>query len=213
MTRIVPLAAFLLAGLAPAGAAASAPEPAQPAQTLPSLFSDADYPDSAIRNHEEGAVGFRLEVGADGRPEGCSVVSSSGSAILDSTTCRLLVERARFRPARDARGKATTDSFNGRIVWRMGVDAPPREEAALMLWTVCAMGEAAKLVPTDLPAEEVVRRAFLPCAALEALLAEEVKTPVPLAEPRAWIARMIEEELIKRRSVLKAPPEAAAPRD
>jgi hypothetical protein len=95
----------------------------------------------------------------------------------------------------------------------MGVDAPPREVAAFTLWTVCAMGEAAKLVPTDLPADEVVRRAFPPCAALEARLAGEVKAPVPLAEPRASIARMIEQELMKMRPVLKAPPEAAAPRD
>jgi TonB family protein len=204
MIGIAPLAALLLSGAAPG---AARPEPARPAQTLPSLFSDADYPAAAIRNHEQGAVGFRLEVGADGLPAGCSVVSSSGSESLDLTTCRLLVERARFTPARDAQGRAAADRFTGRIVWRLSEDVPPRLEAAQMLWTACVMGEASKRVPGDLPAEEVARLAFLPCATLEALVAREVGGSVPLEEPRASMMRMIAEGLIQARTALKSPGE------
>ena len=206
MIRIVPLAALLLSGLAPASVAAAEPEPARPLATLPTLFSDADYPAAALRNHEQGPVGFRLEVGPDGRPSACSVASSSGSQALDSTTCRLLMERARFRPARDAEGKATSDSFTGRIVWRLG-EAPPRLRTAQMLWTTCVMGEASKLAPGDLPAEEVARRSFLPCTALEALVAREVGAPAPLEAPRASMVRTIDEALAEARTALKTPSE------
>lgn len=207
MKRFVPLAALLLSGLAPASVAAAEPEPARPLATLPTLFTDADYPAAALRNHEQGPVGFRLEVGPDGRPSACSVASSSGSQALDSTTCRLLMERARFRPARDAEGRATSDSITGRIVWRLGEEVPPRLRTAQMLWTTCVMGEASKLAPSDLPAEEVARRSFLPCTALEALVAREVEKPVPLEEPRASMVRTIAEALADARTALKTPGE------
>lgn len=213
MTRIATLAALLLVGLAPTGIAAETPRRAEPSQTLPSLFSDADYPAVALRNREEGAVGFRLDVGADGMPTRCSVVSSSGSSALDSATCRLLLERARFRPARDAQGKATGDYYTGRIIWRMGENPPSRLQTLQMLWTGCVMGEAAKMAPGDLPAEEVARRAFPPCAALEALLSREFGAPLPLAEPRASIIHTIDEGLARIRPILNSPPEGDARRD
>ena len=213
MIGIAPLAALLLSGPVPAAVPASAAEPALPEQTLPSLFSDADYPTVAIRNHEQGAVGFRLEVGADGRAAGCSVASSSGSPILDSTTCRLLVERARFRPARDAQGKATTDRFTGRIVWRLGGNVSPRMQTAQMLWKTCVMGEASKLVPGDLAAAEIARRSFPPCAALEAIVAQEAKAPVPLTESRAELERTIDSALMDARKGLKPPAETGSPQD
>lgn len=208
--RRIPTLAFLLWSLASAAAAAG-PEPAQPAQPLPSLFSDADYPPSAVRNHEQGAVGFRLEVAADGRPAGCSVVSSSGSQSLDSTTCRLLMERARFRPARDAQGKATADRFTGRIVWTLAGDFPPRLEAAYKLWMVCVMGEASKLAMGDMAIEEIVRRAFPPCAALEGLVVDEFGAPLSQAERGASMAQLVSEEITKARTVLKAPREIPPP--
>lgn len=194
------LAALLLA----APAAADPPIRAQSVQPLPSLFSARDYPAEAVRNREEGSVGFRIEVGADGRPSGCSIAASSGSALLDATTCRLLMERARFRPARDSRGKPTSDSFNGRIIWRMP-PVQPRLETAQRLWNTCVQGEASKLAPGGLAAPEVVRRSFPPCAALEAIVAQEAEESVPLTEPRAELARQIEEALPRIRAELTAP--------
>lgn len=208
MTRIVRIA-LLLAALLPAAASAKTPQQrARSAVPLATLFSDTDYPASAVRNHEQGGVSFRLRIGADGRPSGCSVTGSSGSTILDTTTCSLLMERASFEPARDGRGRATADEFNGRIVWRMPA-ASPRLDVAHKLWSGCVMGEAAKLVPGDLPAEEVARRSFPPCAPLEALVAREVGEPVPLEEPRAAIRRAIEDGVAEARASLGAPPETA----
>jgi protein TonB len=96
--------------------------PARAKANLASLFSDEDYPASALRSSESGATGFRLDVGANGRVSACSVTSSSGSSALDSTTCRLLRARARFTPATDSTGGPTSDTYTGRIVWKLPAD-------------------------------------------------------------------------------------------
>lgn len=81
------------------------------------LFSDDDYPDEAIRHEEQGAVGFRLTVGADGRAADCTIVESSGFRSLDNATCRILTSRLRAKPARDRNGKPVPDTMSGRIKW------------------------------------------------------------------------------------------------
>ncbi|NCU12973.1 MAG: TonB family protein, partial [Sphingomonadaceae bacterium] len=58
----------------------------------------ADYPPEALREQREGVVGFRLEIGPNGRVTACEVTFSSGYAPLDEATCRLLSERAIFNP-------------------------------------------------------------------------------------------------------------------
>jgi protein TonB len=97
-------------------------QPARAKANLVSLFSDEDYPASAVRSGESGATGFRLDVGTNGRVSACTVTSSSGSSALDTTTCRLLKSRARFSPATDSTGGPTTDTVTGRIVWRLPAD-------------------------------------------------------------------------------------------
>jgi protein TonB len=84
--------------------------------------SDADYPISAIRAEEQGTTRFRLQVGPDGRVTGCTVTGSSGSSALDTATCRLMKSRARFTPARDSDGKATSDSYASSIRWILPED-------------------------------------------------------------------------------------------
>ena len=203
MIRIVlPLALALLA-VAPASAKPS--KSARATANLVALFSDEDYPAAAVRNREQGPVAFSLAVGADGRPTGCSVTASSGSAILDSTTCRLLMMRARFEPARDSKGRPTTDSVAGRIVWRLPEEEPDLP-AALVLWMLCVGGEAAKLVPGELPPAEVARRAFAPCKALEAIVAPDPVRARLLAERRSEFERMIESTVAEARADLTAEP-------
>jgi protein TonB len=89
------------------------------------LFSSDDYPASAVRAGEQGSVGFRIEVDKVGRVSGCTVTASSGSAVLDSATCRIVASRARFEPARDRKGRPAVDGFSGRIVWRLPEPEPP----------------------------------------------------------------------------------------
>lgn len=103
--------------------------PARAKGNLPALVSNDDYPASALRAGEQGTVGFQLDVGTNGRVTNCVVTSSSGSAALDSATCRIMRSRARFAPARDSTGAATTDTVSSRIVWSIPepspVEAPP----------------------------------------------------------------------------------------
>jgi protein TonB len=92
-------------------------EPARAKANLASYISDADYPASAARNEEAGTTRFRLAVGANGRVEQCEVTASSGSSALDSATCRIMKNRAKFTPARDSDGRATGDSVTSAIKW------------------------------------------------------------------------------------------------
>ncbi|HEX8574307.1 MAG TPA: TonB family protein [Allosphingosinicella sp.] len=92
-------------------------EPARARANLASYVSDADYPSSAIRNEEEGMTRFRLAVGPDGKVTECTVTASSGSSALDSATCRLMKQRARFTPARDSDGRLVPDSVSNAIRW------------------------------------------------------------------------------------------------
>lgn len=207
MIRIfLPLA---LAILAAAPAASAEPPPTAPARAkaqLAALFSDEDYPAEAVRNREQGAVAFRLSVGADGAATDCEVTGSSGSALLDSTTCSLLMARARFEPARDSKGGPTPDTYSGRIIWRLPEDEPPAPHPALVMWILCVGGEASKLVPGDAPPAEVARRAFLPCKALEAIVAPDPERARLLAERRGEFERMIESTVAEARAELTAEP-------
>jgi TonB family protein len=106
------------------------PRPAR--ANLGALVSPEDYPAEAVAKGEEGAVGFRLEVGANGRVTGCTIIQSSGSASLDSATCRLMQARARFTPAIDSRGRPTADSVASRLVWRLPEDLAPMESRWLV---------------------------------------------------------------------------------
>lgn len=153
------------------GPAAQAPDrPARravPDPPLHLLFSDEDYPAEAQAGGEQGTVGFRLSVAADGRVSACEVTASSGSALLDSTACRILAERARFRPAGDGGGKAVPDVHTGSITWRIPEDEegelPPATEAAMSLWLSCLWGKAADQALSATPAADVVDRAFAGC--------------------------------------------------
>lgn len=76
-----------------------------------------DYPMTAVRNGISGEVVVRIAVGADGRVSGCDVVVSSGSAELDSTTCRLARARARLEPAIGADGAPTSADMITTVRW------------------------------------------------------------------------------------------------
>jgi len=77
---------------------------------LRSLFSGDDYPASAQAAGAEGTARASLTVGADGRVVGCNITQSTGNGALDQATCNILRRRAKFTPARDSNGNATTDT-------------------------------------------------------------------------------------------------------
>ena len=97
-------------------------KPARAKANLASYVSDEDYPTTAARNEEQGTTRFRLVVGADGRVKDCTVTSSSGSSALDSTTCRLMRQRAKFQPATGSDGKPASDTVASAIRWVLPTD-------------------------------------------------------------------------------------------
>lgn len=89
------------------------------ADSVAGLFSGDDYPPEAQMNDEQGTVAAELTINEHGRVRNCEVVESSGSESLDSATCRILMERARFTPAKDSSGQPVTDKLTKRITWRL----------------------------------------------------------------------------------------------
>jgi len=78
-----------------------------------------DYPSRALREERQGTVGVRLAIGPDGRTTNCTVTSSSGHGDLDAEACRLLMRRAKFKPAVGTDGQPMVDSWSSRFVWRI----------------------------------------------------------------------------------------------
>jgi protein TonB len=97
-------------------------EPARARANLASYVSDEDYPSAAARNEEQGTTRFRLAVGPDGKVKECTVTGSSGSSALDSTTCKLMRQRAKFTPAKNNRGELTSDTVTSAIRWVLPTD-------------------------------------------------------------------------------------------
>src|SRR3954468_9714191 len=87
---------------------------------LRTLFSADDYPAAASAANAEGTAQAQLTIGPDGRVVGCNLIRSTGNNALDSATCNILRRRAKFTPARDSNGSATTDTITTPpIVWRL----------------------------------------------------------------------------------------------
>lgn len=93
-------------------------------------ITDADYPLAALRMDEQGTVAFALDVDRTGRMTGCTILTSSGSGALDAQTCRLILARGKFAPARDARGVAV----DGRLVRRIRWELPAKAPTPLVAW-------------------------------------------------------------------------------
>jgi len=87
---------------------------------LRTLFSADDYPAAAQAAGAEGTAQATLTIGPTGQVVGCNLIRSTGNSALDSATCNILRRRAKFTPARDSNGQATTDTVTTPpIVWRL----------------------------------------------------------------------------------------------
>lgn len=86
---------------------------------LAEIFGTDSYPEEASEAGEQGRVTVIVQVAQDGRVSDCKIESSSGSTSLDSATCRILQEKARFSPARDASDQAIPGDFRFQTVWAL----------------------------------------------------------------------------------------------
>ena len=88
-----------------------------PPRQIGGRIRDSDYPLEAGEQGVSGTVGVRFVVDERGRVPRCQVTRSSGSRLLDETTCRLIVERYRFRPGHDARGRPFASTIVQNETW------------------------------------------------------------------------------------------------
>jgi protein TonB len=80
-----------------------------------------DYPPRAFNARATGVVHLRFTVTPRGRVENCIVTRSSGHRDLDTTTCRLIERRFRYRPARDGSGRPVEQSVTSSFDWTIPV--------------------------------------------------------------------------------------------
>ncbi len=93
------------------------------ARQIAGSITDSDFPDEVRRS---GTVGLRFTVAPTGRVSDCAVTRSSGSRVLDNLTCRLILARFRFRPARNAEGEAIASTVVGAHEWHYEPPPPDR---------------------------------------------------------------------------------------
>ena len=88
-----------------------------PPRLIRGRLRDSDYPAGLGEAGIGGTVGIIYTVLADGRVTDCRVRSSSGNAILDETTCRLIERRFFFEPSRDGRGRPVDSQIVENHSW------------------------------------------------------------------------------------------------
>ncbi|WP_288460032.1 energy transducer TonB [uncultured Sphingomonas sp.] len=93
-----------------------------PARLLRGAIRARDYPVAERRARIEGVVTVRFTVTPDGRATACRTMRSSGNGSLDATTCRLIEQRFRYAPARDAGGVPRAEERGWQQRW--WIDAP-----------------------------------------------------------------------------------------
>jgi protein TonB len=65
----------------------------------------SDLPENLRETRQGGELELTYRVNIDGRVSECRITQSSGIPALDARTCRLITERFRFRPSRNASGR------------------------------------------------------------------------------------------------------------
>jgi protein TonB len=76
-----------------------------------------DYPRHLREAGIGGVVYLSFRVEPTGRVSRCTVTRSSGVPELDVLTCRLIVERFRYRPSTDRYGRPISDIIDGDHEW------------------------------------------------------------------------------------------------
>lgn len=89
-------------------------------QLIRGQIVNRDYPRSAANQRAEGTVVAYYTVLPNGRASNCFINKSSGNAALDATTCKLIEQRFRYRPALDGNGRAIPYETGWQQVWWLG---------------------------------------------------------------------------------------------
>ena len=100
------------------GGGGSGQAPRSPSVIQSTTLTGRDYPRAVLRAWPRGGRTFvAVRVQLDGRATDCKVNRSSGNAVVDQWTCRLVEQQVRFRPATNERGEPY-------VAWYGYVQAP-----------------------------------------------------------------------------------------
>lgn len=102
--------------------AAQPPEVARPPRHRSGSISNDDYPAAALGAGEQGTSSLEIRVSPSGTVLGCSVSESSGSAVLDATSCSLVRQRFKYLPGEDASGNQVEATVRQRVRWVLPKD-------------------------------------------------------------------------------------------
>jgi len=89
-----------------------------PPVRIAGALTDADYRRTRPPEGAAGTVVVSYRVRSDGTVDRCAVLRSSSYEVLDAATCRLIEQRFRFVPARDAGGRAIDWEVRTDYTWR-----------------------------------------------------------------------------------------------
>jgi TonB family protein len=97
---------------------------AVPVASTSSWIRDEDYPQQAIDRSADGIVEVELNVGQDGKPTNCTVIKPALEESLNSTSCQLLIDRARFLPLRESNQAAQLRTYHQLVSWKIPSPGP-----------------------------------------------------------------------------------------
>lgn len=96
----------------------------RPPRLIRGRISIRDFPPELEEYGVGGTVSVRYVVETSGRVTNCTVTRSSGSRLLDQTTCRLIEQRFMFDPSRDRFGRPIRSNIVEDHHWEVE-DLPP----------------------------------------------------------------------------------------
>ena len=97
----------------------AAKAPAEPIGSPGRWVTNDEYPREEMRQEIEGMVTFQLKVSAEGAVEKCLILHSSNVATFDQLTCKLMMQRAKFKPALDSSDRPITSFYVNRVRWQI----------------------------------------------------------------------------------------------
>ena len=113
------------------GSASAAVPAAVPSADVRTVLTANDYPREALALRPRSSSQYQLLIDENGAVAGCDVVTPSGAQTLNSTACQVIAGKAKFRPARDAGGKAVKSAWTTPpLPWTSGVDKTRSTAAA-----------------------------------------------------------------------------------
>lgn len=90
---------------------------ARKVEKIGGAIRDKDYPKEGRAARLGNSVTIALDVSAEGRPTACRIVHPGPDPAADAITCKLALERFRFRPASDRQGNPVASVFGWKQWW------------------------------------------------------------------------------------------------